>query len=354
MKMEYSDLKISTIIPAYNSQDYIGKCIESVLNQKFLPIEIIIVDDGSKDNTVEICKEYEKKYDIVKLVEMHKNQGVSIARNTGIKIAEGNYIHFMDSDDTIENNMYSDFKNILKEVKADVIISGIKNIYEKNNKIVLEEPKTSDLYNKFDDIANFLKDICVKEGKIWALNVIWNKLYRKDVIISNDIIFNSKINLGEDFIFNCNFFTNINSIQIVNKSYYNYYRRDNNSLVSKFRTDIIKRRKLIYSEWEKLYKKYNLYDECKEDMQKYEGYLMYNNLYTIFSKNCKLSSAEKKSFLKELLESENINFVYFFFNGKKKYEIERKLMKAKKIDLLYYYMLVKIKLMKLKSIRRRT
>ena len=81
---------------------------------------------------------------------------------------------------------------------------------------------------------------------------------------------------------------------------------------------------------------------------------MYNNLYTIFSKNCKLSSAEKKSFLKELLESENINFVYFFFNGKKKYEIERKLMKAKKIDLLYYYMLVKIKLMKLKSIRRRT
>ena len=350
--MDCHKLEISTIIPTYNSQDYIGDCIESVLNQKFLPIEIIIVDDGSKDNTIEICRQYEKRYNIIKVIEMHINQGVSVARNAGIEIAKGNYIHFMDSDDTIEECMYSDFADILKTVKADVVISGIKNIYEKENNIIIEEADKSVLYEQFDGIAKFLKEICVSKGKIWGLNVIWNKLYRKDIITTNNIIFNNKINLGEDFIFNCNFFEKVNSIQLINKSYYNYYRRDNNSLVSKFRTDIIERRKLIYLEWKKLYEQYDLYDKCKEDMQEYEGYLMYNNLYTIFSKNCRLSRSEKKKFLNELLSSENINFVYIFFKGKKKYEIEKRLMKAKKINLLYCYMLMKVNLMNLKSIRR--
>lgn len=347
--MENSNLEISTIIPTYNSQNYIKECIESILKQKFLPSEIIIVDDGSKDNTLEICKEYEKKYKIIKIIRMPNNQGVSNARNAGIKIAKGNYIHFMDSDDTIENDMYSDFAEIIKKQSIDVVISGIKNIYQKNNKIILEEPRDPKLYNSPEDISNFLKEICVSEGKIWALNVIWNKLYKKDIIETNNIFFNTEINLGEDFIFNCNFFKNINSIKIINKSYYNYFRRDNNSLVSKFRTDIVKRRTLIYSEWKKLYEKYNIYNECKENMQKYEGFLMYNNLYTIFSKNCKLTSSEKKEFLKELLKSENINFVYIFFGNKKKYKIEKKLMKNNKSKILYYYMLIKKNLMKLKK-----
>ena len=97
--------KLSVIIPCYNVEDYVGKCIESVLDNKIKDIEIILVNDGSKDNTLDIIKKYEKEHKEIKVIDQ-KNGGLSDARNTGLSVATGKYVTFLDSDDYVDSNMY--------------------------------------------------------------------------------------------------------------------------------------------------------------------------------------------------------------------------------------------------------
>ena len=96
---------ISVVVPVYNAEKYLDKCIQSIINQKYSNLEIILVDDGSKDNSLELCKKYAESDKRIKVI--HKeNEGVSTARNSGIEVASGDFIAFIDSDDYIDENMY--------------------------------------------------------------------------------------------------------------------------------------------------------------------------------------------------------------------------------------------------------
>ena len=105
-------MKLSLIIPVYNVEKYLEECLDSVIMQIIVDMEIILIDDGSKDNSGKICDKYAEKYNFIKVVHK-KNEGVSVARNTGIKMAQGNYIFFLDSDDMLA-------PNILKKIEEDV------------------------------------------------------------------------------------------------------------------------------------------------------------------------------------------------------------------------------------------
>ena len=121
--------KVSIIVPIYNVEKYLSKCIESILSQTYKNIEIILVDDGSPDNSPQICDEYAKKDD--RIIVIHKaNGGVSSARNAGIDIATGKYIGFVDPDDYIENNMYELMMNKIEEYQANIVICGYDYINE--------------------------------------------------------------------------------------------------------------------------------------------------------------------------------------------------------------------------------
>ena len=121
--------KVSIIVPIYNVEKYLSKCIESILSQTYKNIEIILVDDGSPDNSPQICDEYAKKDD--RIIVIHKaNGGVSLARNAGIDIATGKYIGFVDPDDYIENNMYELMMNKIEEYQANIVICGYDYINE--------------------------------------------------------------------------------------------------------------------------------------------------------------------------------------------------------------------------------
>ena len=121
--------KVSIIVPIYNVEKYLSKCIESILSQTYKNIEIILVNDGSLDNSAQICDEYAKKDD--RIIVIHKaNGGVSSARNAGIDIATGKYIGFVDPDDYIENNMYELMVNKIEKYKADIAICGYDYINE--------------------------------------------------------------------------------------------------------------------------------------------------------------------------------------------------------------------------------
>ena len=167
---------ISIIVPVYNVEKYIKKCIDSIINQTYKNLEIILVDDGSPDNCGKICDEYAEKDKRIKVI--HKeNGGLSDARNAGIKIARGCYIGFVDSDDWIDKNMYEKLYKTLKEKDADIACCKLiryKNTIEKISKKfdgrIVE-------YDQRQYIKKFFK-IDSQECVYYA----WNKLYKRQVI----------------------------------------------------------------------------------------------------------------------------------------------------------------------------
>lgn len=169
---------VSIIIPVYNSEKYINRCIQSILSQDYQEIEIILVNDGSKDNSLKLIKKYAQKYDNIK-VFTQKNQGPGVARNLGIKKSRGDYITFVDSDDYIEK----DYIKILTESVGnnDIIISGYKTIDENMRLINERIPKGTKM-----DYVKYVSTCC--------------KLYKKDLIVKNNIIFPSR-KIGEDVLF---------------------------------------------------------------------------------------------------------------------------------------------------------
>ncbi len=171
-------IKVSVIVPVYNVEKYLEECLDSVCHQTLKDIEIICINDGSKDKSEQILKDYIKKDKRIVLIEQ-KNQGLSIARNNGIKIAKGQYIGFVDSDDKIEPDFFEKLYNAASKNDADIAIGGYKEI-NKRRKI-----KTILRYWKNEKITQRTKMLETLLGTAF----VWNKLYKKELIINNQIYF---------------------------------------------------------------------------------------------------------------------------------------------------------------------
>lgn len=201
---------ISVVVPVYNVEGYIKRCIDSIRNQTIKDIEIILIDDGSTDNSGKICDDF-SKFDNRIFVYHTKNKGVSSARNLGIACANGEYIGFVDSDDYIENNMYEFLYNNIKKYCAEISVCGRNNIYDR--------------YTKED--KQFFK-ICTSEEAI-ICEIIHegysscNKLYSKKIL--QGIEFDVKIINGEDRLFVFESFCKSKCIVYDFLPLYNYYHR---------------------------------------------------------------------------------------------------------------------------------
>lgn len=170
--------KISIIVPIYNVEKYICKCIESILCQTYKNIEIVLVDDGSPDKCGKICDEYQKKDNRIKVIHQ-KNGGLSAARNTGIKNSTGKFLMFVDSDDYIKNDMAEYLYNLLTKHQCDISICNYTYIFEnKNQKDYIANKETyEDIYTKKDALEELLRNNKIQ-------NFTWNKLYKKELFKS--------------------------------------------------------------------------------------------------------------------------------------------------------------------------
>jgi len=176
--LERSNSKIvSVIIPVFNIEKYIKKCIESVISQTFKDLEIILIDDGSTDLSSEICKEFEKKDQRI-LVISQKNQGLSAARNRGIKISSGRYLTFVDGDDLIEKDMIEFLLDDLLKNDADISVCGIWDSYKKSDGNI--QKMCRNFKNKFGILKSYeaLKEVLIN-GKISLFAVA--KLYKREI-----------------------------------------------------------------------------------------------------------------------------------------------------------------------------
>lgn len=206
--------KISVIIPIYNGEKFLKKCISSLINQKLSEIEIILINDGSKDNTDNICKELEREYSNIRYYKI-SNSGCSFARNYGLKKAKGEYITFVDIDDWVNEEMYVEMYKKAKSENLDILICGYNSVSENNKliSVILPEEKK----NKEDYISSTLE---------W-FNSPWNKIYRSSLIKENNLYFLEKCHMGEDMLFNFKAFNMAKKINVLEKAYYYYIIHEN-------------------------------------------------------------------------------------------------------------------------------
>lgn len=321
--------KISTIIPVYNSEKYIEQVMTSVINQKLKPYEIIIVNDGSNDETLIECEKFSEIYNNIKIINIENNRGVSYARNIGIKQAKGEYIHFVDSDDEIELNMYQEIMDEIMDKNVDMVITGTK--YNENGKITQYIPNRQ-FISTYTEMKSFVKDNCIS-GRRDIFNVVWNKLYKKEFILRNNIVFDEEINFGEDFLFNCKCMKRTNLIYVMDNAYYNYMRRKNiETLKMKFIENKIELRKKFYREWVELYKYYKVYDNVKDEMELYEGYKIYQAIISVTNSNCTLNFEEKLNYIKKFVTFENANCLFKYMENNKELYTELKCVRNSEIE----------------------
>lgn len=199
--------KVSVIIPVYNSEKYIGKCIESVISQTFHDFEIILINDGSKDNSQKILEEYKQKYNDKIVLIKQENMGVSKTRNNAIKLAKGDYIIFIDNDDYIDKEYVETFVKEIEKDDYDVVLGGYKRPNEEG-KIIKELKLQQEEWSKFMIFAP------------------WARIYKKDYLIKNDITF-LPVNIGEDVYFNMQAMLLTDKIKIIDYIGYNWYFNTN-------------------------------------------------------------------------------------------------------------------------------
>lgn len=205
---------ISVIVPIYNVEKYLNRCIESIVNQTYRDLEIILVDDGSTDHCGEMCDDWVRKDERIKII--HKeNGGLSDARNAGMKIANGNYIAFVDSDDWIDLFMYEHMMRIMNANQSEIVSCGFRKVQKKE---LGNEP--SEIQWKQYDAESALKAMITEKG----LNqVVWNKLYERSII---DGIWFEKGKCNEDEFWSYQVIGRAKRITAIKNVYYNYFQRE--------------------------------------------------------------------------------------------------------------------------------
>lgn len=279
--MNKSDL-VSIIIPCFNVENYIQIVFQNLLELDYDNWEAIFVDDGSTDDTWnELSKIYKKDERIA--IYSKKNEGVGFARNFGMNNSCGEYVYFMDPDDLLEKNIFSENIFLLKKYKKlDLIIFGYKEIFKVNEKIrTLKNEKN--LFFKYKSKITILEIIKEMESEL-LFNPVWNKIYRRSFLEINKIKFTSQ-KKGQDAIFNIDVFTACKEIGVNNLSFYNYLSGREGSIQTQFNP-----KDFDFSE-KILLKKLELYKKYGED----EVYIYSNRMVEdLFYDNLKLYKTSSK------------------------------------------------------------
>ena len=274
--------KVSIIVPVYNVELYLRRCLESLVNQTLKDIEIIIVDDGSKDSSADIAKEYEKKYSNIKYYRK-ENGGLSDARNYGLKYATGKYIAFLDSDDYVEKSLYEKMYEKAKKEDSDMVECNFYWSYQRKNK--------KDIGQKY-----YGKKEMIEKARV----VAWNKLYKKEIIDKSGIEFPKGL-VYEDVEFFYKIVPYIENVSFVKEPLIYYVQRKKSIINTQDQKtqDIFKILDNVLS----YYKEKKIYDDYKDVL---EFTFMRLLLCSSFKRICKIKD---KICRKELL---NKTWVYLY------------------------------------------
>lgn len=240
---EYFLGKVSAIVPVYNVEKYLSRCLDSIINQTYKNIEIILVNDGSNDDSLEICNYYKNKDKRIKLVNK-TNGGLSSARNSGLRIATGEYILFIDSDDwileeTINELIYYAQKYKVDFVRYSPVYAGYSNIEDGTPWKFPDERQIEPGYYDKERIRTEIFDRLFITDKLTLGPIVSAvlSLYSREFLLKYNLYFDENIKYSEDVIFNAKVVYNTKSFYFIKDSYYYYYYYNNGSITKSFNQD---------------------------------------------------------------------------------------------------------------------
>ena len=252
-----NDTLVSVVIPAYNAEEYLAGCLEATVSQTYSNIEILIVDNGSEDSTMDICKEYADRDGRIRTFSVLK-RGVSAARNCGIDNSTGKYIVFFDSDDRPERDLIECYLKAMDEWEnktVALVACGMfyDNIFYRN---VLDKISILESQSGFIEGENYLLKRNYAAVLAWLklFNFVTNKIYSNEVIKHHGIRFDEYVNIGEDLKFNLDYLNKCEGyIGMINKPMYHYIKRNEDSLSFTYHENDVEDTKAIYRrflDWE--------------------------------------------------------------------------------------------------------
>ena len=239
---------ISVVVPVYNSAIYLDKCIQSILKQSYPNWELILVDDGSTDESGSICDKYAREYANIKCIHQ-ENRGVSIARNTGIEASRGEFLSFVDSDDVVSAEYLEHLISILKLHNCDWSLSAVGNYHEfsPQQKILLDFNQLSaEDFLKLNTAYVLFGPVC--------------KLYKAEIIKRHQIRFPEGIHYGEDLLFNFAYMEHIHSAVFWNVNDYTYEKVNDTSLSTRYRKTMFEEELFLSNVKISFYKKKGVYN----------------------------------------------------------------------------------------------
>ena len=278
---------VSIILPVYNAQNHLARCVGSICAQTYRNIEIIILNDGSKDQSLPVCEEFRQKDPRILLVDK-ANSGVSDTRNLGLKLASGKYVEFVDSDDYLDPDFTERLVAAAEENEADFVIAPYKMVIPAGaskpeqvlDKIqdelgvmsVARPPEVREygflpagVYDK-DTFAFRLMD----KPASYFYSVLWNKLYRRDILTGNDIQFVSEMRWAEDLVFNLRYIQYAERFVAIDKPGYYYVQNPQSICHTQINAATIVQNKLqVFRYYKDLYTRLGIYEEVRPQLYKF-------------------------------------------------------------------------------------
>ena len=278
---------VSIILPVYNAQNHLARCVGSICAQTYRNLEIIILNDGSKDQSLPVCEEFRAKDSRILLVDK-ENSGVSDTRNLGLKLACGKYVQFVDSDDYLDPDFTEHLVTAAEENEADLVIAPYKMVIpagaskpeqvlgkiqdELGVMSVARPPEVRDygflpagVYDK-DTFALRLMD----KPASYFYSVLWNKLYRRDILTGNDIQFVSEMRWAEDLVFNLRYIQYAERFVSIAQAGYSYVQNPQSICHTQVNAATVVQNKLqVFRYYKDLYTRLGMYEEVRPQLYKF-------------------------------------------------------------------------------------
>ncbi len=297
-----NNVKITAIMPVYNVEKFIGKCIESLQAQTLTEWELIAVDDGSPDNSGAICDEYAMADSRITVI--HKeNGGAPSARNTAIPKARGEYLYFVDSDDWAEPTMFEDMYTVAKENDAQLVVAGyyIDTYYSDTEFYTQEQALPSKKFGSQREFREYAHNMFDKN----LLYTPWNKLFQRKYIEDNNIRF--KNTFWDDFPFNLDVVRDVERVALMENKYYHFMRARADSETAKYRSDMYAKREEEHGWMLDLYAHWGVESvESREMINRRYIERIIGCIENVTNSACTLSAKDKKKEIKNMITSENV------------------------------------------------